>query len=380
MDEDDNVPWHCIQCVIKQYADIFPFGLLTKNELLELLEIDIPSFLENIPTFSLKSKLSNIPNLADVDIENNLINPINSDYYELDAFKHKTKNMEKSFGLFLINISSLNLHFDELHTALNLLDYLFEVIGVTETKLSENLKYKTNISLKGYTFHYQPTKSFCGGLAIYVKNSLNHFPRSDLSVCEKEFEIIWVEIKRNHGKDILCCCSYRHPNTDKEKFIQYLDLVASKVAKEKKLIYLMGDFNFDLLQYDTDNNSYDFLNSIVENSMLPFIHQPTRIIDSSATLIDNIFSNNIEFESISGNLFINLSDHLPQFLIIHRTEDRHKQANFYKHDYQKFDKESFQDDFSLQNWANLEKADLDASQKFDDFLWRVNSCVIDMHH
>ena len=152
-------------------------------------------------------------------------------------------------------------------------------------------------------------------------------------------------------------------------------MVASKVAKEKKLIYLMGDFNFDLLQYDTDNNSYDFLNSIVENGMLPFIHQPTRIIDSSATLIDNIFSNNIEDESISGNLFIKLSDHLPQFLIIHRTEDRHKQANFYKHDYQKFDKESFQDDFSLQNWANLEKVDLDASQKFDDFLWRVNSCV-----
>ena len=48
-----------------------------------------------------------------------------------------------------------------------------------------------------------------------------------------------------------------------------------------------------------------------------------------------------------------------------------KQANFYKHDYQKFDKESFQDDFSLQNWANIEKADLDASQKYDDFLWRV---------
>ena len=215
-----------------------------------------------------------------------------------------------------------------------------------------------------------------------VKDSLNHFPRSDLSVCEKEFETIWVEIKPNHGKNILCCCSYRHPNTDKEKFIQYLDLVASKVAKEKKLIYLMGNFNFDLLQYefdllqyDTDNNSYDFLNSIVENGMLPFIHQPTRIIDSSATLIDNIFSNNIEDESISGNLFIKLSDHLPQFVIINRTEDRHKQANFYKHDYQKFDKESFQDDFSLQNWANLEKADLDASQKFDDFLWRVNSCV-----
>ena len=106
----------------------------------------------------MKSKLSKIPNLADVDIENNLINPINSDYYELDAFKHKTKNMKKSFGLFYINIGSLNLHFDELHTALNLLDYPFEVIGVTETKLSENLKYKTNISLKGYTFHYQPTK------------------------------------------------------------------------------------------------------------------------------------------------------------------------------------------------------------------------------
>ena len=77
--------------------------------------------------------------------------------------------MKKLFGLFHINISSLNLHFDELHTALNLLDYPFEVISVTETKLSGNLKYKTNISLKGYTFHQQPTKSFCGAQQFMLK-------------------------------------------------------------------------------------------------------------------------------------------------------------------------------------------------------------------
>ena len=35
----------------------------------------------------MNSKLSNIhvPNLSDVDIENNLVNAINSDYYEQDS-------------------------------------------------------------------------------------------------------------------------------------------------------------------------------------------------------------------------------------------------------------------------------------------------------
>ena len=66
-------------------------------------------------------------------------------------------------------------------------------------------------------------------------------------------------------------------------------------------IFFMGDFNIDLLQYDTNTISNDFINSITAQ-FFPYIFQPTRVTDHSATVIDDIFSNITDSESISGNL------------------------------------------------------------------------------
>ena len=97
----------------------------------------------------------------------------------------------------------------------------------------------------------------------------------------------------------------------------------------------MGDFNFDLLNYETDTGTAGFLNSIVQFGFLSLIHQPTRITDRSATIIDNIFANSFEHESISGNLFLEISDHLPQFSIIKKFHLDHEAFNNYKHNLMK---------------------------------------------
>ena len=41
--EDDDVPWFCLPCQILNCADVFPFGLSSKSELLQLNGIDLPS-------------------------------------------------------------------------------------------------------------------------------------------------------------------------------------------------------------------------------------------------------------------------------------------------------------------------------------------------
>ena len=50
---------------------------------------------------------------------------------------------------------------------------------------------------------------------------------------------------------------------------------------------------------------------------LPLILEPTRITSHSNTLKDTIFSNVIDPDKIPGNLTATISDHLPQFAIIH---------------------------------------------------------------
>ena len=47
---------------------------------------------------------------------------------------------------------------------------------------------------------------------------------------------------------------------------------------------------------------------------VPYIQQPTRVVDSSATLIDNMSS--VEFATVSGNLLCQPADHLLKFLVL----------------------------------------------------------------
>ena len=49
--------------------------------------------------------------------------------------------------------------------------------------------------------------------------------------------------------------------------------------------------------------------------MYPFIDRPSRITEYSATLIDNIFTNDLITDRISGLIINDVSDHLPVFCI-----------------------------------------------------------------
>ena len=49
VEEINDIPFSCHTCKIKQNAEIFPFGLLSKFELLYLYGIDLPSLVETFP-------------------------------------------------------------------------------------------------------------------------------------------------------------------------------------------------------------------------------------------------------------------------------------------------------------------------------------------
>ena len=146
-----------------------------------------------------------------------------------------------------------------------------------------------------------------------------------------------------------------------------------KITKEKKECYLSGDFNIDLLKYETNNKYCDFLNNITSYGFLPYILQPIRLSDENATVIDNIYGNNFEQESISGNILIQFADHLSQFLSINREINKTKPNKIFKRDFSKFDEQLFIDDISIQNWNANNFTD--TNSKFNYFLWRVEDCV-----
>ena len=102
---------------------------------------------------------------------------------------------------------------------------------------------------------------------------------------------------------------------DVTDFNKYLNPLLDKFSKENEQVFLLGDLNMNLLNYNDHQPTNEFLDSLTSNSFLPYILQPTRLTSHSKTLIDNIFSNVISYEVISGNITATISDHLPQFFL-----------------------------------------------------------------
>ena len=60
----------------------------------------------------------------------------------------------------------------------------------------------------------------------------------------------------------------------------------------------------NLLNYQIHQPTENFIQTLYTFFMNPQIIQPTRITDHTATLMDNIFFNSIDFETISCNRYI----------------------------------------------------------------------------
>ena len=165
------------------------------------------------------------------------------------------------FSLFHVNHKSLDAHLDDLHATLDLLGFPFQVIGVSETRENVLRGFKMNNTLHGYNLHSQPSSSAAGGVALYTSKSLNAVQRTDISVTDEEFETV--------------VCAYRHPSSSPERFTEHIETVLHNLVRENKNIFILGDFNINLLNCVNHPASETFLNMTNSNYLLPYILQPT---------------------------------------------------------------------------------------------------------
>ena len=128
---------------------------MSKFELLDLNGIDLPSHLQTLPSLETRSKLVNLPNLNDFDVDENIINTINSKYYSVHEL-NKVQLSKQHLSVFHTNIRSLSKHHDTLHTQLSMVNISFDVIGISETKEQIDNEFISNVELRGYAMYSQP--------------------------------------------------------------------------------------------------------------------------------------------------------------------------------------------------------------------------------
>ena len=306
--------WSCPECI----NNIFPFQNIMDNDLHILSENPNPKAnILNLKNLRKNFNFTKLSHQTDEETESNFNNYC--DYYDVDEFIALEK--EKTFSIFHTNISSLSANHKNLQILLSNLQHNFDIISLTETwdQIEKRDTFMPN-NLNGYhKYNGIPGVTQNGGSGFYVKSNLNCTERTDLDnyskECKNEFSAKWIEIQNEKENNFLIASIYRHPSSHDTHFFDYLLSTFSKLKKENKKIFITGDFNFNLLNFNNNLDVQNFLNMMYSNFYQPHIIYPTRIVpNAKPSLLDNIFSNCIYNDIISGNIIDKISDHLPNFI------------------------------------------------------------------
>ena len=302
----------------KLYQKELPFTSQTNQELDKIY-----SGKQIIPykTSKIENFVRKINNRISDENDENVIKSLYYDINELnDKLNESQSIFKKTFSLMHLNISSLQYHLDELSDLIDKSEAKFSIIGITESRLNKYIAPLNNINLHNYNIQHTPTESNKGGSLLYISTDLSYKTRNDLKMYKSnELESVFIEIINKKGKNTIVGCIYKHPKLAIDEFNnQFLSPMLEKVSFENKEVYVMGSFNINLLNYESNRETGDFLNNLHSNSLVRYITLPTCITPRSKTLIDNIFFNKINEAAISGNLVTDILDHHARFLITPR--------------------------------------------------------------
>jgi hypothetical protein len=150
-----------------------------------------------------------------------------------------------------------------------------------------------------------------------------------------------------------------------------------RINKEDRPCYLLGDFNIDLI----NKQSETFLNTMFSHYFHPRIDRPTRITDSSATLIDNIFTNTHSNLISSGIWLADISDHLPIFMTFPYNHNIVKKQTLplftYKRQYTSENIMQFKSRLSMVDWSDVYN-EVGADNKYNCFFLKSMNCKMNV--
>ena len=271
-------------------------------------------------------------NMRDLDPDYNCItnnNVLTTKYYlenDFNAIIKSNDDYVKGFSIMHLNVRSIPKNIDKLNSYLLSLDIQFSIIGLTETWLKEETldlyelpEYKS--------IHLTRPSRKGGGVSLYIHNNYDYVEKPNMNIMTELIECLFVEVMsqtRKHKRKILVGIVYRPPNTSISAFTEQLTNIVRTLRIENKQCYIMGDFNINLLNYDHHMETHDYVDAMFSNCLIPQITKPTRITPTTATLIDNIYSNDIlgEYNQLQGILYSDISDHLPIFILTTLNNDK----------------------------------------------------------
>ena len=315
---------------------------------------------QNNDNFNLFSKLR-------LDNEEDIINPyedtnILCQYSNIDETIIKMKS-KKGLRLLSWNIQSLRAKFNEFKEFIDIFhreNCFFDIIGLQECW---ELKNYDLYQLENYNFiHKTRTQSNGGGICYFINKKFKFKELKNLSIFEeKVIECLTIEIELSKKEKLIVSNLYRSnanhatysTSEQNSRFLDAFSTLQADLSSLKKNSYIMGDLNYDLLKFEQHEKTKVLLEDSFGNGFLELISIPTRISNTSATLIDHLYTNTMSNCYDTSVIISDISDHFP---ICHIISDKQKEIRPKYVQVQNFNENdilAFKNDLSNVDWDSV---------------------------
>jgi len=240
----------------------------------------------------------------------------------------------------------------------------YDVICITETWLHSGIN-NTEISIPNFHFPFRKDReSRGGGVAVYVKSSLNVKLLNNLTIAG--LEAVWVQI-RCKSRTYIIGTIYRADKS--EAYWELIDQSIGNAVDLNMYTIVAGDFNLDIL--NTNKTKIDNIELL--HGLKQIVTDATRITPNSKTLIDLLFVTNNTDVRNSGVLDPICSDHCPIFVIIKESISNKIDYKRKIYNYSQINTTGLLADISNFDWASCYSSD-----SLDDITDRFTSALLRM--
>lgn len=239
-----------------------------------------------------------------------------------------------------------------------LLDRTVDVLVLGETWLNDNVS-NSLLQVQGYyllrydrkTYNKAGTRKAGGGLCIYIKNKFDLKVHTTVFSSSDDLEIMACSLCPQNQKKIKIIGAYRPPsgklNAALETLSGVLDLVNDDNRGETIIV---GDMNID---FSYQNAPVRKINQLMKKKFLSqLIDVPTRTTRVTSSIIDLIFSD-ILYVSQKGAFDLNISDHLPVYLIKKKNKTATEYTIIKGRSYRSLNVEEPRSEVGAVNWEEI---------------------------
>lgn len=228
-------------------------------------------------------------------------------------FKLKSKTKARLIPFNIVHQNMQGLASKQLEVDLFLHSENIDILCITEHWMKQHqLMFNIDNYQLGSAFARE--SAIHGGSLILINDAFKFKNRKDITSLsvERTIELSCVELD-----ELIIVCAYRPPSGDFTVSESVMETVLKKIStNNNKKIIVCGDFNINLLE--SSALSIRLMSLFNSFNLKNLFFEPTRITASSATCLDNIFSN---CDPVNKSVITNLtSDHCGQKITVLSTK------------------------------------------------------------